>query len=277
MKYLKKFKTNQEYETSFGELIRPNVSYCANTKDVFYNPIQYFYVRSNLKTSNDAAKIRYTEGMKCNIMDYLVSGTTYCYPYCGYALIENTNVTDNAIPNPRVSQCLTESPYSFTPQPNKTYVLMQQTINSAGLLYVGYKSVFHSSTKVLNAYYLHFFVPKGIKNAGMKINGVDYSATSEDSTKKVKASSSFTINSTKISRANSLVIYLDILSLLKQGSDLEIEPYMVTMDDVKVESNVNRMIKIKDGADVASLLNTDVSISSVSNSNYPNFINPQSE
>ena len=83
MKYLKKFKTNQEYETSFGELIRPNVSYCANTKDVFYNPIQYFYVRSNLKTSNDAAKIRYTEGMKCNIMDYLVSNTNYCYPYCG--------------------------------------------------------------------------------------------------------------------------------------------------------------------------------------------------
>ena len=277
-KYLKLFNNHTQYETYIqtNGIIRPNVSHCVSEKEMHYNPIQYFYVRSNMKTAENTVKIRYEDGMTVNIMDYLNTLSTYIPPYCGYALIENTNIEDNGVVNPTVTTPLTENPYSFTPQEGKTYAVIQQPVAQNNILYPYAQWLFNTSTNVLKNYYILYYVPKMVSRCGMIINGDEYANDSSDTTKKVKITNKVTFGGTVFQRTNSYFVYFDILNLLKTYKTLEILPFMETADSVNVESYRINTCTVSEEADVTSLKVGDVSSTLTVNPNYPNFITPQS-
>lgn len=258
-------------------MVRPNVSHCITQKDVHYNPIQYFYVRSNMKASSTTTKIKYTEGMKCNIMDYLSipSTITNIGAYCGYTLIENTNIGDKAAGNPSVDNTLSENGYSFTPSPDVTYVALQQPVSSTGILYPLAQWTFNSTTQQIDHYFILFYIPKYAKVAGITINGIDYTSNSEDTELKVNLYQSFGIGGTTFKRTNSYTAVIDKLSLLQNNSKLEIYPFMITQDDIRVECKTYMSVTIDDREDPSVVLTSQIHHSRTTNPNYPKFITAQ--
>ncbi len=228
-----------------------------------------------MKTAENTVKIKYEDGMTVNIMDYLNTPSAYIPPYCGYALIENTDIGDNGVVNPTITTPLTENPYSFTPQDGKTYAVIQQPVAANGILYSHAQWLFNTSTNVLRNYYILYYVPKMVSRCGMIINGDEYANDSSDSTKKVKISNKATFGGMVYQRTNSYVVYFDILNLLKSNNTVEIVPFMVTADNVMVESYRKLTCTVAEGADVSALKVSDVSTSFSVNPNYPNFIEPQ--
>ena len=279
MLYLRKFDNHEEYEDylSGDTMVRPNVARCVEERDVHYKPVSYVYMRSNMKTAENTVKIKFENNMKLNVMDYLYTPSAYIPPYCGYALIENTDIGDNGVANPTITTLLTENPYSFTPQEGKTYAVIQQAVGTNGILYPYEQWVFNSSTNVLRNYFIICYVPNNVNRAGLIINGDEYANDSSDSTKKVTVGTSLKIGSKTFRRTNSYVIYFDILNLLKSNNTVEIVPFMVTADNVMVESYRKLTCTVAEGADVSTLKVSDVSSSQSVNPNYPNFITPPSQ
>lgn len=277
MKYLRKYSDYNDYLVfkQSNNFIKPSMSYCFNASGIKYNPVTYFYIRSNLKKSDTTLKIRYQNNMTINIMDYLYSTTQYIPPYCGTALIENTNITDAVVNNPVVTQMINNNPYSFVPEEGKTYCIIQQLVANLQILYPAVQYTYNKNTNVINNFFLYFYVPNMVNDAGMIINGVEYKNSSQDSTKKVNITSKLTIGSTVFTRANSVTVYLDILSLLKQGNTLNITPFIVNIDGTRVDSRIIGQLTISSEADLTALKTSDVNMSRPTNQSYPNFLTPE--
>ena len=225
---------------------------------------RFFYIRPNI--SAKLIKVPYVEGKTYDILSF-INRKGAVAPYCGYIPQEYTNVGDLAVQNPTINDYTkvgSQSGYAFTPEEDETYVLIQQSAGSTGIVYPFYRTVYVTTTKELTGFYPVFYAPNYASDVGMVINGVEYKYSNQE----VTVSSQVTIGVT-FRRNNSIVAYKDIVDIIKSNQTTDIYPFFITTDGVRVECY--RYLHVTNSATSDTVLTTDLNYGFIANENYPSF------